>query len=112
MSDHDCNCNNNINPDPELFWTILVHIGNALSIIYNFPQIYLTCKTKKASDISYSFLWIRVGSSVIWIAYSIHYNLWLVIVSWIISLISSLIILYYKYAYKPSHFVEMIDEKT
>jgi len=81
----------------DLFFEILVHIGNALSIIYNLPQIYHTWKTKKASDISFGFLYMRISSSVIWIIYSIKYQLWLVIVSWIMRLISSIFILYFKY---------------
>ena len=91
----------------DLFWEILVHIVNALSIIYNIPQIYLTWKTKKANDISFSFLWMRIGSSVIWIAYSINYELWVVIVSWVISFISSAFILYYKYQPKNLEFNQM-----
>lgn len=91
----------------DIFWEVLVHIGNALSIIYNLPQIYHTWKTKKASDISFSFLWMRVGSSIIWIAYSIKFQLWLVIVSWIMSFFASGFILYYKYYPKPNEFVQM-----
>lgn len=81
----------------EVILEVLVHIGNILSVVYNIPQIYLTYKTKSATDISSSFLWMRLASSIIWCIYSIYYGLWLVIVSWTMSLISSCIILYYKY---------------
>ena len=35
----DCNKTNNENPNIELFMTILVNIGNILSVIYNIPQM-------------------------------------------------------------------------
>jgi len=81
----------------EVVLEVMVHIGNILSVVYNIPQIWLTYKTKKATDISASFLWMRLASSIIWCIYSLYYGLWLVIVSWCMSLISSCIILYYKY---------------
>ena len=92
------------------FLGVLVHVGNVLSVVYNLPQMWLTYKNKKATDISASFLWMRLTSSVIWCIYSIYYGLWLVIVSWLMSLVSSSMILYYKYY--PQVIVVNIDNST
>lgn len=94
----------------DTFLGILVHVGNVLSVIYNIPQMWLTYKNKKATDISAAFLWMRLASSIIWCVYSIYYQLWLVIVSWAMSLVSSSMILYYKYY--PQFIVVNIDENN
>jgi uncharacterized protein with PQ loop repeat len=83
--------------DIDKFFLILINIGNVLSVVYNIPQMWHTWKTKRAGDISSYFLWMRLASSVIWCSYSFHYKLWDVSISWIMSLISSIMILYYKY---------------
>lgn len=87
------------------FFLVLINIGNVLGVIYNIPQMWHTYKTKRATDISFYFLWMRLISSVIWCSYCIYYRLWEVIVSWVMSLLSSMMILYYKY--NPG--IEMIE---
>ena len=65
----DCNNKTNTsneNPNVELFMTILVNIGNVLSILYNVPQMWRTHKLKKADDISSHFLWMRLSAGIIW----------------------------------------------
>ncbi len=81
----------------DYFFRVLITIGNILSVVYNIPQMYHTYKTKRANDISYWFLWMRFASSVIWCSYCFYYLLWDVLVSWLMSLISTVMILYYKY---------------
>lgn len=81
----------------DTFFHILVTIGNVLSVVYNIPQMWQTYKTKRAGDISYAFLWMRLASSIIWCSYCIYYYLWDVIISWVMSLVCSAMILYYKY---------------
>lgn len=83
--------------DIDSFFFILVNIGNILSVAYNIPQIIHTWKTKKATDISLYFLWMRFVASAIWCLYSFYYKLWDVAVSWVMSLFSTILILYYKY---------------
>lgn len=110
----DCNNKTNINnenPNIELFMTILVNIGNILSVIYNIPQMWRTHKLKKADDISSHFLWMRLSAGITWSIYCIYYRMWYVIISWTTTIISTTQILYYKYY--PSHLapVMLIDER-
>jgi uncharacterized protein with PQ loop repeat len=81
----------------DLFMTILINIGNVLSVVYNIPQMWRTYKLKKADDISSYFLWMRLASGIIWSVYCIYYQMWYVIISWASTIISTLQILYYKY---------------
>jgi uncharacterized protein with PQ loop repeat len=85
------------NSQIDLFMTILINIGNVLSVIYNIPQMWRTYKLKKADDISSYFLWMRLTSGIIWSIYCIYYKMWYVIISWASTIISTLQILYYKY---------------
>lgn len=85
------------NSQIDLFMTILINIGNFLSVIYNVPQMWRTYKLKKADDISSYFLWMRLASGIIWSIYCIYYKMWYVIISWASTIISTLQILYYKY---------------
>ena len=85
------------NSQIDLFMTILINIGNFLSVIYNIPQMWRTYKLKKAGDISSYFLWMRLASGIIWSIYCIYYQMWYVIISWASTIISTLQILYYKY---------------
>jgi uncharacterized protein with PQ loop repeat len=108
----DCSTKtNNENPNIELFMTILVNIGNVLSILYNIPQMWRTHKLKKADDISSHFLWMRLSAGIIWSIYCIYYTMWYVIISWTTTIVSTTQILYYKYY--PSHLapVLLIDER-
>ena len=101
---------NNENPDVELFMTILVNIGNVLSILYNIPQMWRTHKLKKADDISSYFLWMRLSSGIIWSIYCIYYQMWYVIISWSTTIISTTQILYYKYFPSPLAPVLLIED--
>jgi len=92
---------NNENPSVELFMTIIVNIGNVLSILYNVPQMWRTHKLKKADDISSHFLWMRLLAGIIWSIYCIYYQMWYVIISWTTTIISTTQILYYKYYPSP-----------
>lgn len=102
---------NNENPNVELFMTILVNIGNVLSILYNVPQMWRTHKLKKADDISSHFLWMRLSAGIIWSIYCIYYRMWYVIISWTTTIISTTQILYYKYYPSPLAPVPLIEER-
>ena len=97
------------NSQIDLFMTILINIGNVLSVIYNIPQMWRTYKLKKADDISSYFLWMRLASGIIWSVYCIYYQMWYVIISWASTIISTLQILYYKYYPVYSQRVLMTD---
>ena len=99
------------NPDVELFMTIIVNIGNVLSIVYNLPQMWRTYKLKKADDISSYFLWMRLSSGIIWSIYCIYYRMWNVIISWATTIISTIQILYYKYYPSPLAQRQLVEEE-
>ena len=106
----DCSTKtSNENPNVELFMTILVNIGNVLSILYNVPQMWRTHKLKKADDISSHFLWMRLSAGIIWSIYCIHYRMWYVIISWATTIISTTQILYYKYYPSPLAQMPLIE---
>ena len=106
----DCSTKtSNENPNVELFMTILVNIGNVLSILYNVPQMWRTHKLKKADDISSHFLWMRLSAGIIWSIYCIHYRMWYVIISWTTTIISTTQILYYKYYPSPLAQMPLIE---
>lgn len=107
----DCNKTNNENPSVELFMTILVNIGNVLSILYNVPQMWRTHKLKKADDISSHFLWMRLSAGIIWSIYCIYYQMWYVIISWTTTIISTTQILYYKYYPSPLAPFPLIEQQ-
>lgn len=108
----DCSTKtNNENPSVELFMTILVNIGNILSILYNVPQMWRTHKLKKADDISSHFLWMRLSAGIIWSIYCIYYSMWYVIISWTTTIISTTQILYYKYYPSPLAPVPLVEEQ-
>ena len=103
--------NNTGNPDIELFMTIIVNIGNVLSMVYNFPQMWMTYKLKKADDISSYFLWMRLSAGIIWSTYCIYYRMWYVIISWATTIISTMQILYYKYYPSPLAQRQLVEEE-
>jgi len=86
----------------DLFMTIIINIGNVLSVVYNIPQMWRTYKLKKAGDISSYFLWMRLTSGIIWSIYCIYYKMWYVIISWVSTIIATIQILYYKYYPTPA----------
>ena len=108
----DCSTKtNNENPSVELFMTIIVNIGNVLSILYNVPQMWRTHKLKKADDISSHFLWMRLSAGIIWSIYCIYYKMWYVIISWTTTIISTTQILYYKYYPSPLAPIPLVEEQ-
>lgn len=109
MGDCSTKTSNNENPSVELFMTIIVNIGNVLSILYNVPQMWRTHKLKKADDISSHFLWMRLSAGIIWSIYCIYYRMWYVIISWTTTIISTTQILYYKYYPSPLAQTPLID---
>lgn len=81
----------------DILWAkILVWIANILGLLYNIPQIYHTYITKKVDDISTLSLILRFISSLLWSFYCIYFNMLDVGISWYITFISSVLILYYK----------------
>jgi MtN3 and saliva related transmembrane protein len=90
----------------------LINITNVIVFVYNIPQVYKTVKTKKAGDLSFWFLFLRLISSIIWIVYSIYYQLYEVSITWILTGGSSAILLYYKYKYRNNQAVYPTNNLT
>ena len=86
----------------ELVFIIMAYIANVIGFIYMIPQLYQTIKTKKTRDLSGLFINLRIICSILWIIYTINYEMWQVLASWVITFISSLILAYYKFFYKQS----------
>ena len=81
----------------DILWAkILVWTANILGLLYNIPQIYHTYITKKVDDISLLSLILRFISSLLWSFYCVYFNLLDIGISWYITFISSLLIIYYK----------------
>ena len=78
---------------------VLVITANVIGFVYNIPQLVLTIKTKSAHDISGVFLLLRFVSSVLWIIYCVFIFNIDVLISWCITGLCSVILLYYKYIY-------------
>lgn len=91
----------------DVFFDAIVIIGNVLSVIYNVPQMYHTWKVKRAGDISAAFLWMRLASAVLWTIYCIRYSMWEVLISWSMSLVSTVQIMYYKYRPSDTQHIEL-----
>jgi uncharacterized protein with PQ loop repeat len=86
----------------------LVIIANVIGLIYNIPQVILTIRTKSANDISGIFLILRIVSATLWIIYlSFIWNVD-VFISWIITGLSSIILLYYKMFYSDKKILDEI----
>lgn len=71
-------------------------IGNVCNFAYNVPFVYVVVKHQNANNISSKFLYLRIFSSIIWITYSIFTIEMFVGLSYAITLLSSLIVLYVK----------------
>ena len=87
-------------PEDEYWLQGIVILANIIGFIYNLPQVILTIRTKKTDDISGTFLILRFISSILWIIYCIYTNSIDVLISWIITCSSNIVILYYKFFYK------------
>jgi uncharacterized protein with PQ loop repeat len=96
-------CQGNLasNPQDILWATIFIWIANGIGFIYNLPQVYHTYKTKKTADISGLFLLMRLVASAMWVFYCIYFFMPDVLASWLITGSSNMVIIYYKYFYKP-----------
>ncbi len=58
--------------------------------------MYHTYTTKRVDDISTSSIVLRLLSSVLWTGYCVYFAMWDVGLSWFITLISSVLVAYYK----------------
>lgn len=92
------------NQPVDIFFAVLINVANVIGILYNIPQMVHTYRRKTADDISALFLNLRTLCSVIWIVYSVYYQLWYVLISFASSLVSSMFISYYRFAWIRNFF--------
>jgi len=74
----------------------LALIGNGLNLMYNIPFVYQVYKNNNTKNISTCFLLLRTFGSISWISYGIlEKDIWIQL-SYLVTLLSSLIISFYK----------------
>lgn len=78
----------------------LGYLGAFLTAITFIPQVHKTWQTKKAGDLSLMMLLIVLTSCIVWLTYAIALMLWPVIIANSIIGILSLVLIYFKQAYK------------
>ena len=79
-----------------LTMNVLIIIANIINLFYNIPQMIKTYKTKSTRDFSAVFIVLRIVANVIWVAYSIEINSFLMLINNLVTVIASLFIGYYK----------------
>ena len=94
-----------INPKLPLFINILAIVANILNFIYNVPQVVKTIKTGSVKDFSASFIVLRTITCIMWLIYSIYINEFQMIILNAVTILSSIILLYYK-------IIEKIENKN
>lgn len=82
-------------------WIEMVgHAGAFLSSITFIPQVYKVWKTRSVGDLSLMMLVIVFSSTIVWLIYGVHLNLWPVIICNGVICALSLLLIYFKFAYK------------
>lgn len=79
-----------------LTMNIFLIIANIINLIYNIPQIIKTYKTKSTVDFSEWFLFLRIFGNIIWVAYAIEVDSFLMLINNLVTVFSSIFIGYYK----------------
>ena len=85
-----------LDPNVDTTMNVFLVIANVLNLVYNIPQVILTCKTKSTNDISSWFIVLRIVGNSIWIAYGFAVQSMLMIVNNAITVGASIIIGYVK----------------
>ncbi|MFZ5973607.1 MAG: SemiSWEET family sugar transporter [Bacteroidota bacterium] len=76
------------------------HFGAFLTSVTFIPQVYKAWKTRSVGDLSLTMMLIVVTSTVVWLVYGIALLLWPVIVANTIVCVLSLVLIYFKFAFK------------
>ena len=93
-----------------LWAQIFVWTANSISLIYNIPQMVHTYQTKKTADISAMFLILRFVSSFMWCFYCVWFQMYDVGATWLFTLVSNMMIMYFKFLYKPQEQQQQSDD--
>jgi len=82
-------------------WIEMVgHTGAFLSSITFIPQVYKVWKSKSVGDLSLAMMLIVFTSTLVWLIYGFSLNLWPVIICNGIIAVLSLLLIYFKFAFK------------
>jgi MtN3 and saliva related transmembrane protein len=76
------------------------HFGAFLTSVTFIPQVYRTWKLRSAGDISLLMLCIVLLSTIVWLTYALALMLWPVIIANGIVCVLSLLLIYFKIAFK------------
>jgi MtN3 and saliva related transmembrane protein len=80
-----------------LTMNIFIIIANIINLFYNIPQMIKTYRTKSTRDFSALFIILRIIANIIWLAYSIEINSFLMLINNLVTVIASVFIGYYKF---------------
>ncbi|MEM6523648.1 MAG: SemiSWEET family transporter [Bacteroidota bacterium] len=76
------------------------HFGALLSSITFIPQVYKAWQSRSVGDLSLTMMLIVFTSTIVWLIYGIALNLWPVIVANSIICFLSLLLIYFKFAFR------------
>jgi len=76
------------------------HTGAFLSSITFMPQVYKAWQSKSVGDLSLAMMVIVFTSTLVWLVYGVNLNLWPVIICNGIIAVLSLMLIYFKFAFK------------
>lgn len=79
---------------------ILGYSAGAITSLTFLPQVIKTWKEKSAKDISLMMFLIAATNEIMWIAYGILRNDWVIILTNAVILVMSLTMIYLKFKYK------------
>lgn len=80
---------------------IIGHFGAFLSSVTFIPQVYKAWQTKSVGDLSLTMMLIVFTSTIVWLVYAFNLMLWPVIVCNTIICALSILLIYFKFAFKP-----------
>lgn len=82
-------------------WIIWVgHFGAFLTSVTFIPQVYKVWQSKSVDDLSLTMMCIVVLSTIVWLTYAVVLMLWPVIIANAIVFVLSLMLIYFKFAYR------------
>jgi len=85
-----------LDPNVSDTMNVFLIIANVINLTYNIPQMIKTYKCKSTQDFSATFLFLRIAGTVIWSAYAIEVDSFLLLINNVVTIIATIFISYYK----------------
>ena len=79
---------------------VVGHAGAFLSSITFIPQVYKVWQSKSVGDLSLTMMFIVFSSTIVWLVYAVNLNLLPVIICNGIICVLSVMLIYFKFAFK------------